>query len=79
MPKILRDLVLLMGPPLLTWAATDLVPQLQGTNPAAATVVAGAVGFATLVLTPLEKSYGVVGVKTPPLDPAPQRGVDPSA
>jgi hypothetical protein len=66
MPKIFRDLVLLLGPPLVAWAAQDLVPALHDTNPQAAALIASACGFLTLVLTPLEKSYGVTGIKTPP-------------
>jgi hypothetical protein len=39
MPKIFRDLVLLLGPPLVAWAAQDLVPALHDTNPQAAALI----------------------------------------
>lgn len=54
-----RHLVLMVLPILLGWAATDLVPALQGANPVVG-AVAGVLLSALLAwLTPLTRQYGV--------------------
>lgn len=57
-PAPLRHLILLTAALLLSWAATDVVPALQGQTGWGA-LLAGALAALLAVLTPLVQSYGV--------------------
>lgn len=63
LPPLVRHLVLMLAACLLAWAASDVVPWLQGQGGLAAAVGAFLVA-ALAVLTPLTRQYGI-GARRP--------------
>lgn len=55
---LVRDFLFLVGPALVAFAGTELVPLLQGVNPIAATLAAGVLSQLALILTKLTTQYG---------------------
>lgn len=58
LPAPARHLLLAIAAVLLSWAATDAVPALSGQTGYGA-LLAGVLGAALAVLTPLVQSYGL--------------------
>lgn len=56
---LVRHFILLVGPAVVAFAATDLVPLLKDVNPIAATLAAGVLTQLGLLLTKATTQYGV--------------------
>jgi hypothetical protein len=59
LPAQVRHLVFLVAPVLLGWAASDVVPFVQGKNPLAAYLLGTLVAAALAYFTPATRQYGV--------------------
>jgi hypothetical protein len=59
LPASLRHLVFAVAPILLGWAASEVVPFVQGKNPLAAYLLGSLITAALAYFTPATRQYGV--------------------